>query len=188
MRIGSNRGTSDESSDDAGGDRDVDESSPTSKMTGVTRPLRTPGGSASKKWPSPASVVKSASRAENRAAAEFIAAAEEAARRSASTTPGKGGRGGSAVQSPAQRREERKKSRAEAEAAMKRSPYSPYPGGSLITGGVSHRKRLLQPGDAGEELDAGAGFTEPQQQTKGCALVLRGSIHSMLSIARQRRR
>ena len=113
-------GTSDESSDDAR-DRDVDESSPTSKMTGVTRPLRTPGGSASKKWPSPASVVKSASRAENRAAAEFIAAAEEAARRSASTTPGKGGKGGSAVQSPAQRREERKRFKAEAEAAARRS-------------------------------------------------------------------
>ncbi|ACO62395.1 hypothetical protein MICPUN_57351 [Micromonas commoda] len=126
-------GTSDESSDDAR-DRDVDESSPTSKMTGVTRPLRTPGGSASKKWPSPASVVKSASRAENRAAAEFIAAAEEAARRSASTTPGKGGRGGSAVQSPAQRREERKR-RAEAEAAARRSPYSDATGGSLTTGG-----------------------------------------------------
>ena len=38
--------------------------------------------------------VKSASRAENRAAAEFIAAAEEVKRRSASTTPGKGGRAG----------------------------------------------------------------------------------------------
>ena len=114
-------GTSDESSDDAREDRE--DESPTSKMTGASGGGgggRTPRGSASKKWPSPASVVKSASRAENRAAAEFIAAAEEAARRSASTTPGKGGEGGSAVQSPAQRREERKKSRAEAEAAAKR--------------------------------------------------------------------
>ncbi len=126
-------GTSDESSDDARDDRDE---SPTSKMTAASEDNgRTPRGSASKKWPSPASVVKSASRAENRAAAEFIAAAEEAARRSASTTPGKGGKGGSAVQSPAQRREERKR-RAEAEAAAAaRSPYSDATGGSLTTGG-----------------------------------------------------
>ena len=127
-------GTSDESSDDA---NDLDES-PTSKMTSKMTPQagRTPGGSASKKWPSPASVVKSASRAENRAAAEFIAAAEEVKRRSASTTPGKGGKGGSSsgVQSPAQRREERKR-RAEAEAAQRRSPYSDATGGSLTTGG-----------------------------------------------------
>ena len=129
-------GTSDESSDDAREDRE--DESPTSKMTAASGGGgggRTPRGSASKKWPSPASVVKSASRAENRAAAEFIAAAEEAARRSASTTPGKGGKGGSAVQSPAQRREERKR-RAEAEAAAAaRSPYSDATGGSLTTGG-----------------------------------------------------
>ena len=129
-------GTSDESSDDAREDRE--DESPTSKMTaasGAGGGGRTPRGSASKKWPSPASVVKSASRAEHRAAAEFIAAAEEAARRSASTTPGKGGKGGSAVQSPAQRREERKR-RAEAEAAAAaRSPYSDATGGSLTTGG-----------------------------------------------------
>ena len=83
-----------------------DDESPTSKMTATahTQPKRSPkGGGNSKQWPSPASVVK-LSRAENRAAAEFIAAAEEAAKNASS--PGKGKSG---VLSPAQRREERKR-------------------------------------------------------------------------------
>jgi hypothetical protein len=108
-----------------------DDESPTSKMTATahTQPKRSPkGGGNSKQWPSPASVVK-LSRAENRAAAEFIAAAEEAAKNASS--PGKGKSG---VLSPAQRREERK--RAQQAIEQQASPgLSELTGGSLTTGG-----------------------------------------------------
>ena len=115
-----------------GDDSDTsDDESPTSKMTATahTQPKRSPkGGGNSKQWPSPASVVK-LSRAENRAAAEFIAAAEEAAKNASS--PGKGKSG---VLSPAQRREERK--RAQQAIEQQASPgLSELTGGSLTTGG-----------------------------------------------------